>query len=214
LCLDCRQLGSFYVCPTVNEEAVLHSVRAVFLDRDGVINRDDGYVGEQDRLVLLPHVAEGIRRIRALGYLVVVITNQSGIARGLFSEADVSSLHEWMREILAHDGAKIDGFYVCPHHPTAGQGPYRRQCTCRKPKPGLFHQAARELSICVEESIAVGDQLSDLEAALNAGVPERVLIGSRLNSHLSIVTRSVDNLVELAALLAKEGPLERRGDHH
>ena len=88
----------------------------------------------------------------------------------MFSEADVFRLHEWLGEILAHEGAKIDGFYVCPHHPTEGQGLYRRECDCRKPKPGLFHLAIRELSICVERSIAVGDQLSDLEAALNAGV--------------------------------------------
>jgi D-glycero-D-manno-heptose 1,7-bisphosphate phosphatase len=192
----------------------MQSFRAVFLDRDGVINRDDGYVGEPNRLVLLPHAAEGIRRIRALGYLVVVITNQSGVARGLFSEADVSRLHGWMGEILAHEHAKIDGFYVCPHHPTEGQGHYRRQCYCRKPKPGLFHQATRELSIRIEQSIAVGDQLSDLEAALNAGVPERVLIGPKLNSPLSIVTRSVDNLLELAILLDKGRPSKIRGGHY
>ena len=192
----------------------MQSFRAVFLDRDGVINRDDGYVGEPNRLVLLPHAAEGIRRIRALGYLVVVITNQSGVARGFFSEADVSNLHGWMGEILAREHAKIDGFYVCPHHPTEGQGLYRRQCYCRKPKPGLFHQAARELSIRVERSIAVGDQLSDLEAALNAGVPERVLIGAKLNSPISIVTRSVDNLLELAILLDKGRLSKRERGHH
>lgn len=179
----------------------------MFLDRDGVINRDDGYVGKPDRLVLLPGAAEGIRRIRALGYLVVVITNQSGIARGLFSEADVSKLHEWMGAILADVGAKIDGFFVCPHHPTEGQGLYRRQCDCRKPKPGLFRQAVRELSICVEQSIAVGDQLSDLEAALNAGVPQRVLVGRlKLNFPCSIVTQSINNLTELAAALAEGRP--------
>src|SRR6476646_9572908 len=83
LCRGCPRRSSFCVCPTTNDEGVMQSFRAVFLDRDGVINRDDGYVGEPNRLVLLPHAAEGIRRIRALGYLIVVITNQSGVARGL-----------------------------------------------------------------------------------------------------------------------------------
>ena len=175
-----------------------------------MINRDDGYVGRQDRIVLLPYAAEGIRRIRALGYLVVVITNQSGVARGLFSEADVIALHEWMTEMLAREGATIDRFYVCPHHPTEGRAPYRRDCGCRKPRSGLYLQALRELPIGVEYSVAVGDQLSDLEAAFTAGVPDRVLIGSTANAPFGIVTRNVANLVELASILAEESPVTPR----
>lgn len=142
---------------------------AVFLDRDGTINEEVNYLSRMEQLRLYPQTAEAIRLINAAGMKAVVATNQSGIARGYFTEEFVRSVHDRINELLRDGGARIDGFYVCPHHPVYGNGIYKLDCECRKPKPGLLLQAAAELDIDLARSYMVGDMLKDIEAGKNAG---------------------------------------------
>jgi D-glycero-D-manno-heptose 1,7-bisphosphate phosphatase len=140
-------------------------IKAAFLDRDGVINVDHGYVGSMDRVEWTSGAPEAIRWLREQGYLVIVVTNQSGIARGYFSESEFQRFNEGYLAALAGMGAKVDALYYCPHHPTAGQGDYLVDCDCRKPKNGMIEQGVREWSIDRESSFLVGDSETDLEAA-------------------------------------------------
>ncbi|MCS7168832.1 MAG: HAD family hydrolase [Gemmatales bacterium] len=142
---------------------------ALFLDRDGVLIEEVPYISSPNQVRLLPGAAEAVARVNRLGVPVVVITNQSGIARGLFTEADLLAVHRRINEMLARLGAHIDRYYYCPHHPHAPRAEYRDTCTCRKPAPGLLHQAARDLGIRLESSFFVGDRLSDIQAATAAG---------------------------------------------
>ena len=144
--------------------------RAIFLDRDGTINEEVGYIERLDKLVIIPAAFEAIRLINLSGFKAVVITNQSGIAKGLFNETFVNQTHERLQTALRQKGAAIDAFYFCPHHPTEGVPPYRRVCDCRKPAPGLFHQAARDMAIDLAGSFMIGDRYRDMEAAHRAGV--------------------------------------------
>jgi len=142
---------------------------AVFLDRDGTINEEVNYLSRMEQLRLYPQTVEAIRMVNAAGMKAVVVTNQSGIARGYFTEDFVRSVHDRINELLAPGGARIDGFYVCPHHPVYGNCIYKQDCDCRKPKPGLLLQAAAELDIDLARSYMVGDMLKDIEAGKNAG---------------------------------------------
>lgn len=142
---------------------------AVFLDRDGTINEEVGYLDRLDKLRLLPGAGEAVRLINRSGMKVVVITNQSGIGRGLFDEAFVDAVHAEMSRMLWEAGAAIDGFYFCPHHPTEGIARYRRSCSCRKPAPGLLLRAAAELAIDLSRSYMIGDMPKDVEAGQQAG---------------------------------------------
>ena len=142
---------------------------AIFLDRDGTINEDIGYVSSPDELVLYPYAAEAVRLINAAGWKTIVITNQSGVARRLYDEAMLARIHGRLIEELERNGARIDGIYYCPHHPRIGDARYRRDCDCRKPGPGMLHQAAREHQIDLGASYVVGDKASDINLATNAG---------------------------------------------
>jgi D-glycero-D-manno-heptose 1,7-bisphosphate phosphatase len=142
---------------------------AVFLDRDGTINEEVGYLDRPEKLKIIPGAFEAIRRLNQIGLKVIVVTNQSGIARGFFDEAFVLSLHEQMRTIFLENGAVIDGFYYCPHHPTAGIAPYQKVCACRKPEPGLLMIAAKERDVDLETSYMIGDLFTDVEAGQRAG---------------------------------------------
>ena len=138
---------------------------AVFIDRDGTLTEEVGYVNHPSRLRLLPRSAEAIRRLNEVGIAAVVATNQAGIARGYFSEDVMHAVHERLVEQLKDAGARLDGLYVCPHHPTEGVAPFRAECDCRKPKPGLLLRAARDLDLDLSGSIMVGDKASDLLVA-------------------------------------------------
>lgn len=140
---------------------------AVFLDRDGVLIEEVEYLARPAQVRLIPGAAASIRAANAAGWKVVVVSNQSGVARGLFPESVLPDVHRVIAEQLGE--AKIDGFYYCPHHPTQGQGRYRIDCDCRKPKPGMLLQAARELGIDLAESWTIGDRLTDLQAGAGAG---------------------------------------------
>ena len=155
--------------------------RAAFLDRDGVINIDRGYVYRREDFDFVPGALDGARRLHDLGYALVVISNQSGIGRGLFSETQFDALSHWMKEKFIAAGAPLSGIYFCPHHPTEARGRYLRSCDCRKPAPGMLLSAASDFHLDLGASAMFGDRPSDLEAALAAGVPLRVLLGT--NGH-------------------------------
>lgn len=144
---------------------------AIFLDRDGTINEEVGYLRRLDELRIFSFTAEAIRLINEHDLWAVVITNQSGVARGLFDEALVGAIHDRINEILTPGGARIDRFYYCPHHPTEGRGMYLVDCNCRKPKTGMITKAADELSIDLAASYLIGDTLRDMTTAEAAGIP-------------------------------------------
>jgi len=143
---------------------------AVFLDRDGTINEEVGYVNHVSRFILLPGAAEAVRLLNTAGMVVAVVTNQSGVARGYFPESLVKEINELMRRELSAQKAHIDGFYHCPHHPEGVVEPYNVVCECRKPKPGMLQRAAAELGIDLERSYMVGDRLNDVTFGQKAGL--------------------------------------------
>ena len=142
---------------------------AVFLDRDGVINEEVEYLHSPEQLRMIPHAAQAIRKLNERAIPVIVVTNQAGIARGYFSEAQVVVVHHALAALLNQAGAHVDRFYYCPHHPTEGFLPYRVQCSCRKPQPGLLFQAAKDLNLELSHCYLIGDKVSDLEAGWHAG---------------------------------------------
>jgi D-glycero-D-manno-heptose 1,7-bisphosphate phosphatase len=149
---------------------------AVFLDRDGVLNRrqPDGYVTRPEQFELLPGALDAARAAQRAGAALVVVTNQGAIGRQLASEADVEAIHRLLIDALERADVAIDAIYVCPHHPLALDETQRR-CGCRKPKPGLINQAVRDLNLDLRRSTLIGDQLSDIEAARAAGIARPVL---------------------------------------
>ena len=143
---------------------------AVFFDRDGTLNVDTGYLHEAAKLRWMPEAAEAVKYVKSLGYLAIVITNQSGVARGMFPESDVLALHDYMNEKLAAIGTRIDAFYYCPHHPEAAVPEYRQECDCRKPKSGLIERACRDFAIDRSRSLMIGDSPRDVECGERAGI--------------------------------------------
>jgi D-glycero-D-manno-heptose 1,7-bisphosphate phosphatase len=141
----------------------------VFIDRDGTLTEEIGYVNHPARLRLLPRSAEAIRRLNQAGIAAVVVTNQAGVARGYFSEEVLKSVNQALLGQLTQAGARLDGLYVCPHHPTEGDPPFRMACDCRKPRPGLLTRAAAELALDLGASVIVGDRPSDLETGRAVG---------------------------------------------
>lgn len=143
---------------------------AVFLDRDGTIIREYGHFWEPSKIQLIPGASGAIHRLKAAGFLAVLATNQGGIARGLFTEKQFWVGERRLEELLAEGGVKLDAVHFCPHHPTEGEPPYRGPCECRKPKPGMLLQAARECGIDLPRSYMVGDSIVDVGAGIAAGV--------------------------------------------
>jgi D-glycero-D-manno-heptose 1,7-bisphosphate phosphatase len=152
--------------------------RAAFLDRDGVINLDHGYVFRPQDFEFVPGTLAAARRLHEAGWALVVVTNQSGIGRGLYSEDDYRTLDAWMRAEFAAAGAPLASTHFCPHHPRDAQGANLRECDCRKPAPGMLLAAARDLNLDLAASAMFGDKASDLAAARAAGVPLRYLLGT------------------------------------
>jgi D-glycero-D-manno-heptose 1,7-bisphosphate phosphatase len=142
---------------------------AVFLDRDGTINEEVGYLDSLDKLKIIPTAYEAIKLINVSGMKAVVISNQAGVAREFFTEEFVTILNRTIQSDLNKKGARIDKFYYCPHHPTEGKGIYRQACNCRKPAPGMLLQAAEELCIDLPHSYFVGDRFIDMETAKKVG---------------------------------------------
>lgn len=141
----------------------------VFLDRDGTVSEEVGYVNHLTRFRLLPGTIEAIKRFNQAGLKTILVTNQAGVARGYFKEELIWQVHEDLETQLKAAGAYLDGIYYCPHHPSAGVPPYRTQCECRKPKPGLLRQAAQAHDIDLTRSFMVGDKYTDMELAQVVG---------------------------------------------
>lgn len=165
--------------------------RAVFLDRDGTLNVDHGYVHRFDDWEWTPGAIAALTRLKAAGYLLIVVTNQSGIARNYYSVGDMEALHNRVNEILTGAGAAIDAFYFCPHHPD-----FSTECDCRKPLPGMLLTAAREWSIDTASSWMVGDSERDVEAGLAAGCRAILLTGERKNS-MPFSARTLDDAADI-----------------
>ena len=150
--------------------------RAVFIDRDGTISEEVGYINHVSRFRLFPYAASAIKQLNDSGWLAIVVTNQAGVARGYFSEETIHTVHAMMTKGLETDGARLDAVYYCAHHPSVGEPPYRLNCDCRKPKPGLIARAALDFAIDLEKSWMVGDRYSDVELARNAGVKSMLVM--------------------------------------
>lgn len=181
---------------------------AVFLDRDGTINLEKDYLYKTEDFEFVPGAAEAIHALKEAGYLVVVVTNQSGVARGYFTMADVLHLHEHIQSALNKFNTAIDAFYICPHHPERGLGDFLQNCDCRKGQPGMLLQAARDCNIDLSSSYMVGDKLADIEAGESAGcTPIMVLTGygqtdaKKLTKQRALVC---DDLTEAVAYILNE----------
>lgn len=142
---------------------------AIFLDRDGTLAHEVGYINHPSRFRLYPWAIDAVRLINHAGLLAVVVTNQAGVARGYFPESVVHEVHDSLRAAMQSGGARLDAIYYCPHHPDVGEPPYRLDCDCRKPRPGLLRRAAAELGADLERSFVVGDRHGDLTVAWSVG---------------------------------------------
>lgn len=151
-------------------EFAAHEKAALFLDRDGVINVDHGYVHRPDQIEFLDGIFDLCRTAKSRGYLIVVVTNQAGIGRGYYSEEEFHALMGWMQQRFTEENCSIDKVYFCPDHPEHGVGPYKRDSWHRKPNPGMLEDAIRELSITPEHSILIGDKISDMQAGQAVGI--------------------------------------------
>ena len=193
---------------------------AVFLDRDGVISEEVGYLSDLSQLQLIPEAAQAVHRLNAIGLKVIIITNQSGVARGYFSESQVREVHREMEKMLSAQRAQIDAIYYCPHHPEGTVGQYRRECDCRKPSPGMLAQAADEHGIDLTQSYLVGDKLTDVECAQRAGTRGiLVLTGYGKDEEKKIHDASsakpvfiAQNLLEAAQWIIEDYSGGKRGD--
>lgn len=152
--------------------------KAAFLDRDGVINFDYAYVHTPENFNFIPGVFEACLKLQELGYIIIIVTNQSGIGRGYYTEEDFNSLSKWMQTRFLEHGVKISDIFFCPHHPEKAKPPYRQYCNCRKPEPGMLLSAKQKWSIDMPNSLMVGDKPSDMLAAMKARVGTRILVGT------------------------------------
>lgn len=175
---------------TISRHGYVFKVKAFFLDRDGVINIDHGYLSSPEQFDFNPGVFEACKIIKEAGFAIFIVTNQSGIARGYFSEGEYQTLNKWMLSQFSQQGITIDAVYYCPHHATHGTGDYLQDCDCRKPKPGMLLKAKQEFGVDMAASVMIGDKLSDVEAGHNAGISKCYLIDSQ--PHLQTGTTCYD----------------------
>ena len=150
--------------------------RAVFLDRDGTICEEVGYLDSVEQMKLIPRSGRAVSLLNQSGFKVVVITNQAGVARGFFPESRLEELHAELRRQLKEEGAYVDAIYYCPHHPTEGTPPYLQECDCRKPATGLLHRAAADLKVDLPSSYMIGDHFSDVECGQRVGAKTVLLL--------------------------------------
>ena len=149
---------------------------ALFIDRDGTLSEEVGYVNHPSRFRVFPYSADAIKLLNDNGWLAIVVTNQAGVARGYFAEDVIVQIHEQLRRDLENASAKLDAIYYCAHHPTVGQPPYRFDCDCRKPKTGLIDRATKEFEIDLSASWMIGDRYGDVELAYNAGLHSALVL--------------------------------------
>lgn len=177
---------------------------ALFLDRDGVINEEVGYLYRADEVRFVPGIFALLRTARRLGYVLVVVTNQSGIARGMYGEAEFQAVMDYMRGEMAGEGAGLDAVYFCPYHPTHGVGEWRREHEDRKPGPGMLRRAARELGLDLGRSVMVGDRCSDVGAARAAGLRRAFLLAGTEAAGCEGEYSAIGQLGELEAWLVAD----------
>lgn len=181
---------------------------AIFLDRDGTLNKDHGYVHDSDQFEFIDGGIEALIQLKALGFVLVLVTNQSGIAKGKFTEQQFFTLTQWMDWSLADRGVDLDGIYYCPHHPEGRVQELRQHCDCRKPQPGMLLTASKELGLDIPASYMVGDKLEDMQAGAAAGVGYRVLVrtGKPITPQAQASADWVlDSIAELPAVIAQRG---------
>lgn len=190
-----HQVEADYKNGVVQAKNLYNRQKAIFLDRDGVINRHIGFLRHIDEFELIEGVSEAIRLINQSGYLAVVITNQPVIARGEVSWDELHEIHRKMETLLGKDGAYIDGLYICPHHPDKGfegeRPEYKFDCDCRKPKPGLLLQAAQDFNIDLSQSYMIGDSPSDIAAGQNAACKESIQVETNRENALLNTIRHI-----------------------
>ncbi|MEP9412422.1 MAG: HAD family hydrolase [Candidatus Brocadia sp.] len=170
--------------------------KAVFLDRDGTIVVHKPYLSSPEQLKLSPNAAQGIRLFREYGYLIIVVTNQSGVARGFFDEERLMLIHKRLMDMLEDEGVVIDGIYYCPHHTEGVIKQYKIDCTCRKPKPGMLLDAARKHHIDLTQSLMIGDSEVDVLAGKNAGCRCVLIRNSRIDEISTAPATGTDYIVE------------------
>ena len=183
--------------------------RAVFLDRDGTIVEEAGYLDRLERMVFFPYTVDAIRLLNKAGFAVIVVTNQAGIARGLLKESFVAEAHRHISERLAAGGARVDAYYYCPHHPKGVIEQLALQCDCRKPQPGMLRHAAGDHHVDLSRSFVVGDRWHDVELAQKVGatgILVRTGLGRREEQKPSpdiTAAAVVDNLIDAAAWILR-----------
>ena len=182
--------------------------KAVFLDRDGTIIKDVGYLSSRDDVDVPPGAAAALRRLRSAGFLLLVVTNQSAIARGLLTESQLAEIHGRLQELLSREGVQIDEFFYCPHLPAAPVARYATVCSCRKPEPGLLLEAAAKWQVSLACSFAVGDSERDVEAGCRAGC-HSILISQQRPKHTCALTVVAD-LSEAADVIIGAGKGSQR----
>ncbi len=153
--------------------------KAVFLDRDGTIIEDVGYLNSPEQIKFIPGSIEAIKKLNENGYKVVVITNQSGVARSLISEDMLQTIDKTIQKKILNGDAYLDMIYYCPHHPEAGHYPYKQECDCRKPAPGMINKAQKDLNIDLTKSFMIGDKTSDIEAGQRVGIKNILVLSGR-----------------------------------
>lgn len=176
--------------------------KVLFLDRDGIINVDHGYVYKTSEFEFVPEIFDVCIHARDLGYHIIVITNQSGIARGKYSVEEFEHLSQWMCQQFEQRGVIIDDVYHCPHHPTKGQGELLKVCDCRKPEPGMILSAAKKHHVDLKNSIFIGDKVSDMQAADAAGINNRILVASEYGDQADVSAQRVNIVSEVMAFIS------------
>ena len=175
--------------------------KALFLDRDGIINIDHGYVYQKENFEFVEGIFDVCQLAMEAGYVVIIITNQSGIARGMYNEEQFNTLMQWVGEQFKTNGTTILDTYFCPHHPKKGQGLYLKDCDCRKPMPGMINQASADHHIDVANSIFIGDKESDMKAAIAAGIEKRILVSSQYQDSTDVACTQVQNVSDITKIL-------------
>jgi D-glycero-D-manno-heptose 1,7-bisphosphate phosphatase len=170
--------------PVMTQSSALHPQPAVFLDRDGTLNHDTGYVYRVADFHWLPGAVNAVRALNTHGYYVFIVTNQSGVARGLYDEAAIRDLHDWMNGELRDAGARIDDFRYCPHHPEASVAAYRAVCSCRKPAAGMLLDLMETWPVIRDGSIMIGDRESDAAAGMAAGIASAIVPPGGLETYV------------------------------
>lgn len=175
--------------------------KALFLDRDGVVNLDIGYGSKSEDIVFVPGIFDICREAVALGYVVIIVTNQSGIGRGYYSEAEFQQLTDWIARRFAEEQCPITHTYYCPHHPEAAVEHYRKKCDCRKPNPGMILSAISDYCIDPDQSLLIGDKPRDIISAQSAGIAQQLLFAPENDALSSNPTAIIKSLADAKTFL-------------